>query len=153
MNTDRLLKLADRLANYVPEHAGKDIPTFDLLSWAGPLNAAPGENGDCGTVACAVGHACLIPEFNRAGLRLVKRIPVYTVPASEDCEEHDEDGWVAAVEFFNLKIGQANFLFDGRYYDARYATGPAAVARRIRLLVEYAGDVGAARAAEQKEVV
>jgi hypothetical protein len=52
---DRLLKLADYLET-IPESY------FDIEEWV--------TEKDCGTVMCAAGHACMIPEFKKQGLSL-----------------------------------------------------------------------------------
>lgn len=113
MNVERLLKLADHLGT-VP------LERFDMFSWK------------CGTLACAVGHACSIPEFQNAGLHLHRRsglnfstvAPVFG----------DYDGWGAVHLFFDLNIRDADFLFSENEYPEQART-PAGVADRIREFV------------------
>lgn len=110
----RLEKLADFLDK---------LPTkgFNLHWW---------KRSNCTTTACAIGHACSIPSFRRAGLGL-------------KVHETDSDGFttyypvfkhhsaVWAVEsFFGLTNYQAEELFYPSYYPEK-AT-PKMVARRIR---------------------
>lgn len=60
MNIPLLLKLADLLDTIEPE-------AFDYAYWrVGPVG---GKLGDCGTTACALGYATLLPE---CGLRWVE---------------------------------------------------------------------------------
>lgn len=59
----RALKLAEKLKNTVVKN------NFNYQSWiAGNWNGE--KELSCGTTACAAGHACLMPEFRRLGLRL-----------------------------------------------------------------------------------
>jgi hypothetical protein len=109
MNTERLLRLADHL-DTVPESA------FDLMDWA------------CGTTACAVGHACFIPEFMAAGLRMDFIDGGLPIPSFGNCY-----GWMAAGVFFDLPPGASVKLFDPDYYSHR--AKPQDVAARIRQFV------------------
>lgn len=68
----RLTVLKDYLATQVPSNR------FDMLIWAvifqvenqpDYLSTETFSQGGCGTSACALGHAAMIPEFNQLGLR------------------------------------------------------------------------------------
>lgn len=106
MNKERLTILADHLRTVDPEG-------FDLTDWR------------CGTVACAVGHACTIPEFQAAGLGLsgYSGTPEYGSLLS----------WAAVRVFFGLTFEQAHSLFDSGHYPDR--TGPDNVADSIDAFV------------------
>lgn len=122
MNTERLLKLAEKL-DTVPEDR------FDLSSWADDRFMP----GDCGTTACAVGWACTIPEFNEAGLRLVYS-PSGPFPQFVTSEVNYQ--WFTAAEkFFDLNFGEADYLFSSMCYVGADRT-PSGVAGRIRSLVQ-----------------
>lgn len=113
MNKKRLQKLADHLRT-VP--AAK----LDMNIWS------------CGTSACAMGHACTIPSFKRAGLRLVRL-------ENAEGKEHfypDFKGasdFGAAEEFFDIKYSVAEHLFSSFEYRGR--PSPATVAKRIESVI------------------
>ncbi len=54
---------------------------------------------DCGTTACALGWACTIPSFKRAGLKM----PVFNQPHSAMIE--------MGSKFFGLEVDQTHALF------------------------------------------
>jgi hypothetical protein len=125
INKDRLLKLAEYLETSVkPEE-------FDMRYWK------------CGTVACAMGHACSIPEFIEAGLYL----EFTGTDEGGRCEygvrmidhmDHILYGFDVAGELFNITRDQASYLFslsDDDYDDET----PAYVASRIREFVKQNG--------------
>ena len=92
-----------------------------------------GESLQCGTKACAVGWACLYPEFNEHGLRpLPEMISVDIILP----EFGKHQGWLAVKRFFNLSEADALRLFSiEKYPDLRVTIGPshkAAVLRRLR---------------------
>jgi len=111
MNIERLQKLADHLRGVPPE-------AFDLDQWS------------CGSVACAVGHACLIPEFAEQGLTLKKSEnrnflePVFGF----------SEGWDAVSYFFDICEEDAEHLF-GAWQYLRADRHPEAVAKRIEALL------------------
>jgi hypothetical protein len=123
--TDRLLRLADHLDTVQPE-------AFKLLAWRL-------EKQGCGTVACACGHGCDIPEFRDAGLKLERSLfsrddqateyfLVYTDPvlkAEYECFE-------AVQEFFGITAHDADYLFEPSSYDHGSKTTAVEVAARIR---------------------
>ena len=108
----RLLKLADRL-DTVPNRK------FDLACW------------ECSTAACAMGYACRMPAFNKAGLKFVNSVPTYK----------GRTGFDAAREFFGLSKGDSVFqdealaLFSPTYNPLGLKATPKKVAKQIRQLV------------------
>ncbi len=88
----------------------------------------------CGTTACAIGHAALIPEFQAQGFKLVR----FALP--EDEGDYGAmpyfDGrisWEAVNRFFDLDGNWADYLFmSGGYGDNPQ---PKDVAIRIRELI------------------
>lgn len=126
MNKERLTKLADFL-DTVPEHK------FDLESWRSDstgdeswealVDDAHLLNFDCGTTGCAVGWACVMPEFQAEGLAWGVWGPTAT----------GYSGWFAVMDFFGLKRVDAEYLFSGSEYDDD-AKKPTDVAARIREL-------------------
>ena len=132
MNRQRLNLLANNLRNLATT---SKVPYFNLSVW---FNADYHEvdewepitdtNGvltktipDCGTVACAVGHACLMPEFNKMGLKFDEDYsPVY--------REHEQ--WEAVKAFFDIDEFQSNNLFRSHHYDEDVIT-PLMVAEKI----------------------
>lgn len=117
IRTDRLMRLTDLLDTIEPE-------AFDLEFWkrSGP---------NCGTTACAIGHACTIPEFIEAGLQL-----------HVDVQEEEETTYFVAyknyisssavMEFFGLDYNQAMWLFYPLSYEDKDLRNPKKVATRIR---------------------
>lgn len=79
--TERLQRLADFLKSLPDEK-------FCMDSWS----------NDCGSVACAVGWACTLPEFNALGLKSIDHHPFYHEPG----RLHQEWGFDAAQKFFGL---------------------------------------------------
>ncbi len=114
MNAERLLRLADHLDTVPPE-------LFDLAHW--------GSRVPCGTVCCAVGHACLMPEFQAAGFRAVW---------DEDGFEPEFSGltdWDATELFFGIGHVTALCLFSAQSYPVGAPATAAQVAARIRAFV------------------
>lgn len=118
MHADRLLKLADYLEQVV---AKLPAESFSLHTWA--ANAP-----ECGTVCCAVGHGCSIPEFQAAGLRLV-----WNDDGAEPWlgEGETNGGWDAVTTFFGIEHRNASWLFSGGRYPSHPSPTPADVAQRI----------------------
>jgi len=102
------------------DDASEPRPGFHLRAW------------NCGTTACAVGHACLNPVFQKQGLRFGLRHgnPIYD----------EYDSWYAVERFFGLSERQATYLFyDEEYPDQGKDTTAAEVADRIEsFLAEHA---------------
>lgn len=92
---------------------------------------------DCGTAACAVGHACSLPEFQQEGLYAgCSQITRRGLVPSFDSEQ----GWDAVQLFFHLTYSQAKWLFGESAYesesDEEGMIEPSAVATRISSLIE-----------------
>jgi hypothetical protein len=142
MNKRRLLKLADLLE--ADANNPKGIK-FNLKLW-GKLVASPEDFPEaipvnCGTMACAVGLACISGEFKRSGLTYITGnydgnhfVPSFGEFTGEEAVnrffglgEPDEDGDLSSEEF--------NFLFVAAKYPRRKQSGRVgelAVAKRIR---------------------
>lgn len=97
MRVDRLAVLRDYLATSVADKQ------FNLGQWI------------CGTVACAFGHACSIPEFQAEGLHVRAAFSGvnerYQFPAYQETT-----CFKAAMLFFNLTFEQARSLFSPTSY-------------------------------------
>jgi hypothetical protein len=128
MNRKRLLILANFLDN-VP------VRKFNLDCWreswhdawrdgyAGTTDEALMDIA-CGTTGCAIGHACVIPEFIQEGL-VWEGYPVYG----------DYEVWDAVHEFFEISPSMARTLFSDALY-SQGSRGPKDVAERIRACVQ-----------------
>ena len=139
MNTDRLLKLAAHLRTVPPD-------SFNLSQWVAPAHNGMDKDQvvnsivhSCGTVACAVGHACCMPEFNKQGLQFGPRgaaiEPMYIDPNDPDRWPHTS--WRAVRMFFGLDEESGYHLFgDWRYEETRSRTAAAQVADRIEQYVK-----------------
>jgi hypothetical protein len=92
------------------------ITKFDISRW------------HCGTAACVLGAAALLPEFNKKGLKLSE---------SETCSGfyypnfRSYYSYESGEKFFGLNEKQAEYLFDPEQYK-RGEAKPATVAKRIR---------------------
>jgi hypothetical protein len=139
MNKQRLLALATELEKPV-----LPLP-FDMRDWYGEGYAFMDELEDgapvsedtakhCGTSACAVGLACLMPEFQKQGLGTTGVTPVVSTIDGEEIA----NGWGAVIFFFDIDMRNAHYLFDPDYYtteeDPENIT-PKMVATRIREVV------------------
>ena len=140
MNIERLTKLAELLDKVVEERK-----PFNLYCWTDEIDRSQGEGvfksiasasdmteeelskHECGTVACAVGHACLDSWFNEQGLIL----DLDGQPKFEN-----NQSWDAVAAFFEIGIELAIFLFDHGNYEEETETTAAEVAYRIRALIE-----------------
>jgi hypothetical protein len=136
MNTKRLLILAAFLET-VPEHK------FDLMNWrdTGLEKLTLGErlsgdymsnekllNNSCGTTGCAIGWACIIPEFIEDGFTWSGNCPILTDHSKEWC------GFDAVENFFSIDGSTASHLFEYTDYDYD-KSGSKDVANRIREVV------------------
>lgn len=126
----RLQTLRDYVRDHVPDRE------FNMGFWF--FKSA------CRTVGCALGHGCTIPEFNKAGLRLVK------APASDyGSAEHfvvrlyGRGGKLrgmgaqgAGARFFGITEQEAGDLFlSSSYYHATGAAAKAEFVRKINKLI------------------
>ena len=113
---NNLLKLADLIDALQPEQ-------FDLETWQ-----QSGDTG-CGTVACAIGWACLSKEFPNLSLMLTSDYRI--VPMTLSLEKVTLTGWSAVEDYFDLLPSIAIWLFGPDCYSRERRT-PAVVANRIR---------------------
>lgn len=140
MHTDRLLRLAVLLESDANNPAGV---MFNLDTWANDAKLDH-ENAffytpetdvipmDCRTMACGMGLAAISGIFYDEGLtwRINRE---WLIPTFKG-----EDGFDAAVLFFDLARGQVHHLFSSDYYPPDLRKGKEAeleVAKRIRALV------------------
>jgi hypothetical protein len=86
------------------------------------------ETWNCGTSACAVGHACLNPVFEDQGLQwdAILFDPVY----EGSC------GWSAVEQFFDISAPKAEWLFADWRYPTGGDTSPDEVASRIESFLQ-----------------
>lgn len=116
---------------------------FDLSCWFDTepeyLDHAPSHvaeqalagNNYCGTAACAVGLACVLPELREEGLRFHNNSPT---PKFERWL-----AWDAVQMFFDLSAREADLLFGTTSYHPKHRTNPIAVADRIDELLTKRG--------------
>ena len=139
---DRLTVLADHLDSVPPDRfwlgtwfanrmpTDREIDNEELL-----YEDEEFQRTDCGTVACAIGHACRIPEFNALGFKSNGLSPRYAPPTAKKTGSWNYSDWRAVHEFFGLGDQEAYTLFlDNRYPTGGHTT-PAQVAERIRAFV------------------
>jgi hypothetical protein len=121
---------------------------FNMGFWAagkfcGKVNEP--EHNQCGTAACAMGWACTIPEFRRAGLKLIdsRFDDGYSIPVYKEHAEFD-----AARKFFGLPEFGVVPRTDGTYVSSYLFGGdnvnsPIAAAKRIEryIKLEEAGKI------------
>lgn len=150
----RLTRLADLLDTVKPEEfwlqawfASRKLTEKELaglFAWddQGPPDYTETE---CGAVACAIGHALRLPEFNAAGF-LPRQTPINygqgmtTVPSYDPGDgEEPVTHWTAVAAFFHLPCPpgsnptrEAIYLFTHGAYPNGNDTGPAEVAARVR---------------------
>jgi hypothetical protein len=108
MNRERLQQMVTMLRGLPPESE----VAFNLETW------------NCGTSACAVGHACLNPVFKNQGLQWDDILfdPVY----------EGSYGWLAVERFFDISEGRAEHLFA----DWRHPTGGETTANEVADRIE-----------------
>lgn len=140
---NRLLKLADYLDTLSPAELRMDAwfskrRGYDV--WDRQMYVVPdlyhGQNvsnirkltSECGYAACAVGHACSIPSFRKAGLKLTK-FGNYTDPTYKG-----SSNWYAVESFFDIDNHTAKLLFSSDSYK-NPRVRPSTVANRIRKFV------------------
>lgn len=133
MNVERLNKLVELLESLEPE-------SFDLRSWVlkynhvlideSPQLVEDHIENPCGTVACAIGWACLNPDFNALGLKLDNSPaelgePTYYCPT----DEWQYSGFRAVAKFFDIGYENAEYLFLQQEYGEKVATKDEVIAR------------------------
>lgn len=100
---------------------------FDMREW------------ECGTVACAIGHACRIPAIAAAGLTMqyssiANRVTSDGSPIAVPCFE-TFTGFNAVEQFFELGVKDSDYLFHGHTYPSISKPTPIDVANRIDELI------------------
>ncbi|MBF3563881.1 hypothetical protein ISF73_11190 [Burkholderia pseudomallei] len=137
MHIERLKMLSSMLKTVNPNH-------FDLGDWVdSPWStreaiAIPNDDlrqriVDCGTTACAVGWACMMPEFQAQGLNYKWDTVCYSSALSPTYE--GEESWLAVCNFFEIDRPTADYLFSHHEYEVGRATEPSEVAERIDALI------------------
>lgn len=122
MRTDLLIALRDKLRSLPPE-------LFDINQW----------RSDCGTVACAAGWACTMPEFNRAGLHMTgdPGAPAWYKDNPEYCGRPVLYNYTALQKVLECRFHVTNGLFNPEYYSNESPVTPSQVANRIQFLITY----------------
>lgn len=119
MNVTRLTMLVALLRNV-------EEKSFSLVGWTG--------RNECGTTACAVGHAAQSPEFNAVGLSATSSgQPRYEGMGKRGTGQWT--GWAATEQFFDLSEETAGNLFYSEQYPAYDETTTVDVIGRINLLL------------------
>lgn len=136
MNVERLNKLIELLET-IPD------ADFDLRNWIGKYNGVQmidyvkpdlSFEGDCGTVACAIGWACLDPWFNSQGLKLDDSPtlrtsePIYYCPV----DEFKYHSFSAVGMFFDIARDKAEELFLHSKYPETDRVKPSQVIEKIK---------------------
>jgi hypothetical protein len=111
----RLLRLAKILRKVKPEE-------FDIYKW------------ECGTAACALGHACRDPYFRRLGLSLDNR-PLFVTPMFRFKGDRYR-GSRAGAKFFGITDNESQKLFLPSGYAGSRPVTPKRVAAKIERLVK-----------------
>lgn len=128
--------------NLLADHLDRmpvDKIDFDLESWG----STPEDNA-CGTTACAMGYACLVPEFQKRGLKLMvgervartvagyNRFMTRGRPFALPVFDHG-GGWNAITAFWGLSETNVSWLFDEDSYNDPTREN---VIKRLRELAE-----------------
>ena len=124
VHIDRLNRLADYLDTLPVEQ-------FNLIEWVTDAQMDPMTEEivpGCGTVACAVGHACMIEDFKKQGLGQYGEYPFSPTYGALT-------GWDAVQAFFGVGYFDAWQLFDYSCYGYEDRTPPSEVALRIRQFI------------------
>ncbi len=115
----RILKLASFM-EALPEDADKH---FDMIDWLSHSDEGHSHFKDgqkvsiqdlfsCGTAACAFGWAAVVPEFNKAGLKLKAFVHLdYLAKQFVIKGEEIEDSYAAAKLWFDLDLDWVKDLF------------------------------------------
>ena len=105
---------------------------FDFSTWVGD-DWAGKQDLSCGTVACALGHACAIPEFQKLGLYMDKITLSPAIP-------NRGSGLTAAQTLFHLDASEASYLFMPNHFNGLSDESTAKqVADNIRSFVQQGG--------------
>lgn len=149
MNVEALNQMVRVLENVASNQILR--ATFDLESWSNemwsestikiltaPIPVAE-QMFECGTTACACGHAGLDPWFNQRGFKwdVLKSFGRTAHLSCFDKNGNQLIGWHAVQEFFELGERQAEHLFSQEAYNEEgiYQVTPEDVIARIRILL------------------
>lgn len=101
MNKERLLRLADFLEKEVPQQR------FDMrYIFTNDVYSLEDLQHKCGTAACAMGWACVVPEFERDGLSFKRGYYAGRVHYGEYTD------FSAISEFFDISSEHSRHLFE-----------------------------------------
>jgi hypothetical protein len=124
---EKLTILRDYLSHRI------DDEEFDISTWhsdneGGKRFANDDGSYSCGTVACAVGHAGSIPEFNALGFSLTDYgMPTYFTNSIG----YSLYSWGAVSRFFGLHHNECIYLFDSPSYPNKNHTTKNEVVERL----------------------
>jgi hypothetical protein len=134
MKVERLKKLRKALVAY---NKNRKNLGFNLTTWAAMdfiyesedptkvVQAARDGKNYCGTTACACGIATTVPEFRRAGLKIIR------TDCGAELSYRGKREFDAAESFFGLSDLEAEHLFYAYSYPESQRKSPMAVVRRI----------------------
>lgn len=125
LKKDRVLYLARALRKNARNRKGSK---FDITSWMTKFN--PEKPLSCGTTACTLGFASLLPKFEKQGLQLINWMPWYNGHCGNN----------AGALFFGLSDNIAYYFFTPRYFYYKHhkgAKGELEVANRLSYLARY----------------
>ena len=139
MNSEALIRLADLLEGKGPYEEQGPVPddVFDMEIWGEDYEKLG--TGECGFAGCALGWATTDRWFKERGL-LMPRLVDGTVGEPQFMQDNGWTGYGfrAAASFFRISFALARHLFSpSGYADQFGAPSPAAVAARIRFVVDY----------------
>ena len=111
-HTVRILKLATFLAEQKDSKRGT---TFEMSTWGqhDAKHAPTAKASFCGTAACALGHAGIMPEFRKLGLKLKfpRRISQWNNLYEGRVEFDGVGSEYAGAAFFGLSHEESSRLF------------------------------------------
>lgn len=127
---ERLKLLEQKLRTLNPL---KENLQFHMGHWYQELeNFSPSEGEECGTVACAAGYACTIPELKAEGLGL-SGDSGYSSTKQFCPSFQGTHRWTALSKFFKLTNAETQWLFNGGSYKKHTdEITPLEVADRIK---------------------
>ncbi len=126
-------KRARRFANFLLTVPAKQFDMNTVCETKGQNVDASPIVGECGTVACAIGH---LPVFNRFTYSWDSRFSDETYFNVEDKETGDEDYDVIAEKYFGFSQDEVEWLFNPGGYSEYVRVTPKTVAKRILGLLE-----------------
>lgn len=129
----RCVQLADYLKAEFQrgKKKGKHGTIYQQEIWAAHPDDehAPPENNYCGTTACAGGHAAMMPEFRRLGLRIVWQ---WYADSAWDAKKGEYVGaWKGLIRYRGQSYLSALQMFFGMTdWEARHTFGDGVIDRR-----------------------